>query len=180
MSVNIRLDKSKIKLNDYYNRFEVQVNHNTGARIMDMANKAKHGLILEIKNYYPKKSNEANKLMWKLCTEISKILSNEYPISKEEVYRKAITEGNEYQSVDVPNDKLTERARMWASRGTGWFSIEMNPLPEGGKTTVHQYFGSSSYNSKQMYYLIDRLKVDAEEQGIDVSDEALKALLNSN
>lgn len=178
MSIILKLDNSKIKINERNHRLEVPIGMTAAARVLEIAREAKNGLILEINKYYPPRSNQANKKMWAVCRQIAEEMSKEFSITDIEIYQKAIRDGNEYQDIDIPNDELEERMRMWGARGIGWFSEEMSPAPEGGKVTVRQYYGSSSYNSRQMSALIRRLIDDAANIGLRIEDPAVMALLS--
>ncbi len=178
MNAILKLDKSKIKIREYPYSPQVPVNKGTAARILEIAEGAKNGLILEIKRYYPPKSNQANKLMWKVCTDIANEISKEYSITKEDVYQKAIRDCGVYEDVPTPNDELQEKIRMWNSIGIGWFCEERSSLLEGGKTTLRKYYGSSKYNSKQMSILIRSLIDDAANMGLRIDDPATLALLS--
>lgn len=51
----------------------------------------------------------------------------------------------------------------------GWFTEKVDEI--GEKTTLNAYYGSSSYNSKQMSRLIDNLVQDCKSVGIQTLDD---------
>ncbi len=116
----------------------------------------------EIKRVRKKRSLEANAYMWALCSEIADVVG----CSKEDVYRRNIRDGGEYTALLIKTDAVEEFSRMWEAHGIGWFCdvIDDSKLP--GFKLVFAYHGSSSYDTKQMSLLINRVKADAESVGI--------------
>ena len=53
---------------------------------------------------------------------------------------------------------------LWNERGIAWFTEKVQE--NGNKTIINAYYGSSSYNSKQMSRLIDGLMQDCRSVGI--------------
>jgi hypothetical protein len=65
---------------------------------------------------------------------------------------------------------------MWESKGIAWFTEKVEEI--GNKAIINAYYGSSSYNSKQMSRLIDNLVQDCKEIGIETLDDIeIKELL---
>lgn len=124
--------------------------------------------ICEIKEYREKRSLDANAYMWVLCTAISKELSKESPVSKEDVYRRAVREGNCYYPVPVKDEAVEHYQKIWASNGIGWFAEIAYKSPTlDGYTTLHAYYGSSEYDSKQMSDIVNVIVEEAGELGIE-------------
>jgi len=126
-----------------------------------------------IKKYRKKRSLDANSYMWVLCTKISEKTG----ISKDEIYRLNIKEGNQYTPLPIREDAVEEFSQIWSTHGTGWFTeIKDNSKLEGYKL-VFAYHGSSTYDTKQMSDLIDRVVQDAKAQGIEtMTPQELQAL----
>ena len=64
---------------------------------------------------------------------------------------------------DAALDRLCS---SWSAHGLGW-QTEVMPSKIEGCTNVVLYFGSSTYNSRQMSALIDQLIQDAKALGIE-------------
>lgn len=127
---------------------------------------------IEIKKHFEKRSNDANAYCWKLCELIADELSNEdVKMTKNEVYREAIRAVGVYRDFHgiAANEAPTLIAgwgRIDGKKGVGWVSEIIDYSADGEKVDVRCYYGSSTYNTKQMARLIDNLVQDAEALGI--------------
>jgi len=120
-----------------------------------------------------KRSLDANSYLWKLCTEISGAVG----VTKEEVYRNAIQQGNEYIQLDLTGAEAEELARTWPMRGTGWFTEIVDYSDRPGRKMVFAYKGSSVYDTRQMAALIDRVVQDCKALDIETLGERELSLL---
>ena len=118
----------------------------------------------EIVKKKKRRSLDANAYAWELCSLIASAVG----ITKEEVYRQAIREGNAYTSLKGDIDIFE---RVWTSRGLGW------QVQKADDNTILAYYGSSIYDTKEMAALIDRLIQDAKALDLDVMSESERALL---
>jgi len=123
---------------------------------------------VQIEKYHESRSLNSNSYMWILCDKIADKVNS----TKEEVYKKAVREVGVFEMLPIKNNALTEFKRRWASKGLGWFCEELRDSKLAGYTTVVAYFGSSTYNSKEMSRLLDYVVEEAKELGIDVRTEA--------
>ncbi|MFA5378464.1 MAG: hypothetical protein WC455_22105 [Dehalococcoidia bacterium] len=127
----------------------------------------------EIREKKAKRSLEANGYMWALCAEISKVLSNESPTSKEDVYRRAVRDGNCYYPVPVKSEAVAHYQKIWSSNGIGWFAEEAYKSKTlEGYTTLHAYYGSSEYNTTEMWQLIRIIQDEAQSMGVETRTPA--------
>ena len=133
---------------------------------------------VEIKKHNPKRSKDANAMCWALCHDIGKALQP--PLPKEEVYRRAIREVGEYEPLPIKEEAVETFQRRWSEKGTGWFAevIDDSKLP--GYKLVFAYYGSSTYDSSAMNWLLDFLVDDARQMGLSIpaskeQEEALAA-----
>ncbi len=134
----------------------------------------------EIREKQSRRSLEANGYMWKLCTEISKVLSKESPISKEDVYRRAVREGNCYYPVPIKGTAVKRYQQIWAAHGLGWFAEEAYKSHLERYTTLHAYYGSSEYDTKEMWHLVRIIQDEAQALGIETRTPAEVESLMSN
>lgn len=129
----------------------------------------------EITRQRKKRSLEANAYMWALCSEIADVVG----CTKEEVYRRNIREGKEYTPLPIKAAAVEEFSRVWAAHGVGWFCDVIDDSKIPGYKLVFAYHGSSTYDTKQMSRLIDRVKADAESVGIiPLPPEQIAAMMN--
>lgn len=119
-------------------------------------------LDVEIKQHRNRRSREANSYAWVLVNQIAEKLS----IDKDDVYKDAIRRIGGVSEIVCVKDKAVERLRAgWEQNGVGW-QTETMPSKLEGCTNVILYYGSSTYDSKQMSLLIDHLIREAEVLGI--------------
>ena len=118
---------------------------------------------VEIKKWRKPRSNDANAYMWILVDKLADALQTD----KDVVYRQAIRSIGGVSDIVCVRDAAVPRLReSWAKNGTGW-STETMPSKIEGCTNVILYYGSSTYDTKQMSNLIDHLVQECKEQGIE-------------
>ena len=116
----------------------------------------------DIKKWREHRSRDANALMWAVCQELGAALK----IPKEEVYRKAIRDVGEYEPLPIKACAVEKFCSNWATKGVGWFAEVQDDSKIPGYKLVFAYYGSSTYDTKQMSTLLDYLIDDAEQIGI--------------
>lgn len=120
-------------------------------------------LDIEIKLHREKRSKDANSYMWVLVDKIAEALKED----KETVYREAIRHiGGVSEPICVRDRAVQPIRESWEQKGIGWITDTM-PSKLEGCTTVILYYGSSTYDTKQMSALIDHLIQDAKALGIE-------------
>ncbi|MEG1074913.1 MAG: hypothetical protein RSF84_07220 [Ruthenibacterium sp.] len=129
--------------------------------------------ICEIKEYRAKRSLDANAYFWVLCDKIAA----ETRISKEEIYRNAIRDiGGNNEVICIRNAAAEKLIAGWTHNGIGWF-CETSESKLQGCTNVTLYYGSSTYDTKQMARLIENIVQDCEAVGIETKTPAELAAL---
>ena len=85
----------------------------------------------------------------------------------EEIYRHYIPDvGDNSDTICIPDAAVKRFREGWESRGLGWCTeIMASKIP--GCTNVICYYGSSTYDTKQMARLIDLVVEDCKQQGIE-------------
>lgn len=131
---------------------------------------------IEIKKRRKKRSLDANAYAWVLIDKIAAAMS----IEKSMVYKDAIRSiGGVSETVCVKDEAVRKLRDGWECRGTGW-QTEIMASKIAGCTNVILYYGSSTYDTKQMSLLIDQLIQEAEALGIEtMSPGELKRLLGN-
>lgn len=120
--------------------------------------------MIEARPHRKKRGMDANRACWFICTEIAKKTG----IDKEEVYRINIRQGNEFTELVMREDAVEAFKRYWnPGDKIGWF-VDIVDYAGPGMVQVYAYHGSSEYDSKQMYDLIQRLLQDAENVGLHI------------
>lgn len=133
-------------------------------------------LSIKLSKYRQKRSLNANSYAWKLMTDIAE----NQGITKEEVYRKHIKEVGVCRQVEIDEKAVDTLIHSWGLHGLGWFSERLDYGEHDGFILVNLYYGSSTYNTKQMSRLIDNVVQDCQALGIDTKTpeeiENLKSL----
>lgn len=132
-------------------------------------------LSVEIKKYRKKRSLDANGYMWVLISKIQEMMN----IPKEEIYRDAIKNIGSYEVIPVKNEALDRFIEAWKHNGLGWI-CETTKSKLEGFTNVTAYYGSSTYNTKEMSRLIENIVEECKQLGIETKTQAeLNSLLQS-
>lgn len=127
---------------------------------------------VEIKRKYNKRSKDANDLLWELCTQISETLSRDgLIVSKEEIYRKHIKHSGKCTFLAGLEKDMEAFDREWCAKGIGWFTERVDDCKIPGCVKICVYYGSSSYDTKEMSRLIDSVIQEAKDIGIEVLSE---------
>ena len=109
---------------------------------------------VEIKEHREKRSLDANAYFWVLVDR----LAEKTRIPKTDIYRRYIREiGGNHEMVCVIDSAVEKLRNGWEHNGLGWQT----------DTNVILYYGSSTYNTRQMSHLIDMAVQDCQEQGIE-------------
>ena len=130
----------------------------------------------EIKEYKKRRTLDANAYCWVLCKKIADVLR----VTKEEVYRKAISEVGKFEILPIKNEAVKTFISAWSSKGIGWVCESLNKSKLDGYTNVIAYYGSSIYDTKEMSILIDNIVQEAKQLGVETMTpdelEELKSL----
>lgn len=120
----------------------------------------------EIKEWREKRSLDANAYAWVLMGKLAAKLR----ITKSEVYRQYIREiGDNFEPVPVRDGAVETWAGNWEGKGTGWVCDILGPSKLEGYTVVNCYYGSSTYDTRQMSALLDAIIHDCKAQGIETA-----------
>ena len=132
------------------------------------------GLDEEIEVKRKKRSKNANSYFWKLLQE----LCFELNLDVIQEYRKRVKELGIFQTFELDTKNLATFEFLWNKNGIGWFTEKVEENEE--KAIINAYYGSSSYNSKQMSRLIDNLVQDCRSVGIQtLEDIEIEELIRS-
>ena len=125
-------------------------------------------LSIIIGKYKEKRSRDANAYFWVLCGKLAAKTQQ----SKTDIYRELIRDiGDNYEILPIRNDAVNKFVSCWGrdSNGRkklGWICDILGDSKIKGYTNVCAYYGSSTYNSKQMSDLIDGVIFECKKQGI--------------
>ena len=127
----------------------------------------------EIKPKKSLRSLDANALAWFLIDKLAAATG----VPKTEVYRNAVRNvGGNSEIVCVKAEAAPQHRKIWESRGLGWQTEEdISKLP--GCVNVKLYYGSSTFDTRQMSRMIDNLIQDAKAVGIETRSDRELSLL---
>ena len=141
--------------------------------------KNENKLNIELKKYRKQRSLDANAYCWVLCDKIAKELSKDGTIvTKEAIYKDAITQIGTFEPFIVQEVSFEKFKRIWEKQGLGFIVQEVSKKDKCIK--VHCYYGSSTYDSKEMSLLIELLVDLAKSLNIETKpQEEINSLLES-
>ena len=129
-----------------------------------------HGqeVVVEIKRYSPRRSLDANAFYWLLCGK----LAEKTGVGMAEIYQSHVRNiGGNYEVYCGKTEAVEKLIKAWEKNGLGWIA-ELTPSKLEGCTNAILYYGSSTYDSRQMSRLIDQMVQDCKEQGIQTETPA--------
>lgn len=174
----------KGQLNDYIltinNEAILQIKVNVNDIIIDELNSfktAKNGLTIEIKKYRENRSLNANAYAWVLIDKIAKKLNT----TKEEIYREVIKRVGVFEILPIKEIAVETFYRRWQSKGLGWVCDNLGACKTlKGYVNIVAYYGTSTYDTKEMSRFIDEVVAEAKSQNIQTETpeqiENLKSL----
>lgn len=118
--------------------------------------------LFRIEEHIEKRGLRANAYCWVLIGKIAEKIGN----TKEEVYREYIKDKGIYRVITMNKNAVNTFIKVWSERGLGWLCDTSENNIEG-LVDVIAYYGSSSYNKKQMASFIDYVVFEAKQLGIE-------------
>lgn len=132
---------------------------------------------LEVREHRKKRSLDANAYAWVLIGNIADALR----MPPTEIYRQAIQNvGGNYEVIPVKAEAAEHFKQIWEAKGLGWPCVDMGKSKIEGYRNLRAYYGSSTYDTRQMSQLIDNLVQDCRALDIDVkSQEEIASLMEA-
>ena len=118
--------------------------------------------VFEIKEHKLKRSLNANAYCWVLMNKIADAIKS----TKEEVYREYIKNKGIFRLITMNKEATDTFIRVWQEKGLGWI-CDISESKYEGMVDVVAYYGTSSYNTKQMANFIDYVVDEAKNLGIE-------------
>lgn len=158
------------------NKTKISLLLNTKALDIVEELKNENKLNIELKKYRKHRSLDANSYFWKLLTELCELAE----IDTVEEYKRRVKELGIFRQFKTEKDNIKTFEKMWTSQGMAWFCevADTTYIENIEFKIINAYYGSSSYNSKQMSRLIDGVVQDCEIYGIETKPkEEIESLL---
>ena len=119
---------------------------------------------LEVKEHRKKRSLDANAYAWVLINKLADYLR----MPPTEIYRQAIQNvGGNYEVIPIKAEAAEHFKKIWESKGLGWPCVDMGKSKIDGYRNLRAYYGSSTYDTRQMSQLIDSLVQDCKALDIE-------------
>ena len=130
---------------------------------------------LTVKEHRKKRSLDANAYAWVLIGKLADAMR----IPPTVVYNNAIQNiGGNYEVIPIREEAVDKFKEVWTKQGLGWPCVDMGPSKIQGYKNLRAYYGSSTYDTRQMSMLIDALIQDCKALDIEtLSDEKLSAMM---
>lgn len=120
----------------------------------------------EIKEKRARRSLDANAYAWVLLGKIA----GDRNLKKTEAYREYIKEMSAYEIVPIRAEAVGKWISNWEQKGLGWLCDDMGGCRNTeGYRNIKCYFGSSTFDSKEMSHFIDMIVADCKELGIETA-----------
>lgn len=153
MSINVETNKANVTL---------EINEKSDIMKFFDEIKAFGKLVIRLAKHRKKRSLNANAYAWHLMGEIAESQG----ITSEEVYRHQIREVGSFFAAEINEEAAKAIAHGWGRQGLGWLTEKIDYGHREGFVLVKFYYGSSSYDSKQMSRLLENIIQDCEALGI--------------
>ena len=121
---------------------------------------------ITVKEIKAKRSLSANAYAWVLMDKLSAVTGLETTA----IYRTYIRDiGDNMQTMRVEDAAADMLCELWQGKGLGWLTDKAYSGYEGW-TDVFLWYGSSTFDRRQMAKLIDLIIQDCKEYGVEVDD----------
>lgn len=142
--------------------------------VLNELSKLNGKLTVDIKKHREKRSHTANSYMWVLLDKLAKALKS----NKELIYKELVLRVGVFDTIAITKKATEIFMKNWSGKGLGWFCINLGESHKVDGTNVLQcYYGSSTYDTKQMATLIDEIVTECKEADIEtMSDNELNKL----
>lgn len=127
-------------------------------------------IVVKIEKKRAKRSLDANAYLWVLIGKLGEKLYR----SDLEIYRELIRDNGVFQIVPIREDAIETWVKNWEKNRAGWVCDDLGECKNTkGYHNIKCYFGTSSYDAKQMSRIIDAVVEECKSQGIqtDTPDE---------
>lgn len=146
------------------------VSEQSGMAIIDQLDPERE-YVLQVKR--KGRSLDANAYAWVLLDK----LAEHYSLNAVDIYKEEIRSIPGVSDIVCIKDKAVERfCRDWEAKGAGWMA-DVLPSKLDGCKNVKIWYGSSTYDTKQMSMLIDQIIKDCKAAEIETMTPAELARL---
>lgn len=125
----------------------------------------KNGVKVDLTKWREKRSLDSNAYAWVLMDKIAEKTNT----TKEHVYREIIKRVGVFEILPLKDVAVEKFIKNWQSKGLGWVCDNLGSSPKlEGFTKIVAYYGTSTYDTKEMSRFIDEVVSEACGLGIQV------------
>lgn len=129
---------------------------------------------VEVKAYKEKRSLTSNAYLWTLLDKIAGAIGSD----KESIYLDFVRQYGLFKDFTLTEDEAKTFSVAWSKLGTGWPTEQVDYAQDGEHVVIRAYYGSSTYNTKQMARLLDAVVEECNGLGIETRPkEEIESLL---
>jgi hypothetical protein len=126
---------------------------------------SKNGVKIDIAKWREKRSLDSNAYAWVLMDKIAEKTNT----TKENVYKEIIKRVGVFEILPLKDVAVEKFIKNWQSKGLGWVCDNLGSSPKlEGFTKIVAYYGTSTYDTKEMSRFIDEVVSEAQELNIQV------------
>ena len=126
-------------------------------------------LIVSVDKFRNKRSLNHNRLFWDMCNYLADHI-NDPLITAYTIYQDLIRDFGVSTIYPVEDELLELIVKDWENRGDGWLTqVQRKSRIDEHRTNVKFWFGSSIYDSKQFWRLVEGLKARCRDENLDIS-----------
>ena len=118
---------------------------------------------VEVKAYKEKRSLTSNAYLWTLLDKIAGVVGS----NKESIYLDFVRQYGLFKDFTLTEDEAKTFSVAWSKLGTGWPTEQVDYAPDGEHVVIRAYYGSSTYNTKQMSRLLEAVVEECKGLGIE-------------
>lgn len=130
----------------------------------------------DVKPYRQARSDNANRYLWVLCEKIAQEVGH---VTKEDVYIRMVRDAGVFDVLNIPSEGLQGFVRRWKRQGIGWQAAVVQESHIPGYTEVMAFYGSSKYDTKEMFHLLEHVIDTAKELDIETATPDEIALMKA-
>lgn len=167
----LQFDKARWQMDSDGDWLCIRCSRAQAQRVVEAAAKRKQTAV--IKEYRERRSKSANDYAWALLEQLADAIHS----TKNEIYIQKVREIGPFKDFILTEDEAKTFRIAWERLGTGWPTEQVDYDRDGERLVIRAYYGSSTYNTKQMSRLIDSIVQDCKDAGIETLPPDKLALL---
>lgn len=162
-------DKPRVNLHYAYDEIVVPIKHGQIHQVHECLERIgqidlEAEYTVKIEKQRLKRSLDANAYLWVLIGKLGEKLFK----SDLDIYREIIRDNGVFEIVPIKEAAIPTWRRNWAYKGQGWICEDLGACRNfKGYHNIKTYYGSSTYDTKEMSRLIDAVIAECKEQGIE-------------